>query len=151
MQIKREGETLTGRCGSPAWTAPELLSVDVGKDEGKRKREADERSDVYSLGMVMWEVATRSLPYAVDRPLVDVALAIVDGRRPPLPYEPASLSDETWMQGRGGRKEAIKKEFSSLIEACWRQDPDERPTAEWLLDQLDQLIDSDECRFSSVI
>src|SRR5262249_41509438 len=41
--------------GTPQWMAPELF-----EDEPQMT----EKSDVYSLGMVLWELASRQVPYA---------------------------------------------------------------------------------------
>jgi len=44
---------LNSYCGSPAWVAPEVL----------RGEQYDESADVYSYGIVLWEMLTRTLPY----------------------------------------------------------------------------------------
>ncbi|KAE9412412.1 hypothetical protein Angca_007991, partial [Angiostrongylus cantonensis] len=46
-RIKEENATMT-RCGTPAWTAPEII----------RGEKYSEKADVYSFGIVMWEVRT---------------------------------------------------------------------------------------------
>ncbi|KAI3913411.1 hypothetical protein MKW98_003890, partial [Papaver atlanticum] len=44
--------TLTGR-GTPQWMAPEVL----------RNDRSDEKSDIYSYGVVLWEIATQKIPW----------------------------------------------------------------------------------------
>ncbi|KAI3868561.1 hypothetical protein MKW92_021088, partial [Papaver armeniacum] len=44
--------TLTGK-GTPQWMAPEVL----------RNERSDEKSDVYSYGVVLWEIATQKIPW----------------------------------------------------------------------------------------
>src|SRR5690242_17117495 len=49
----REAAKLETRCGSPAWSAPEVM----------RGESYTELADVYSFGIVLWEVLTRRPPY----------------------------------------------------------------------------------------
>ncbi|KAI3927520.1 hypothetical protein MKW92_045552, partial [Papaver armeniacum] len=44
--------TLTGR-GTPQWMAPEVI----------RNDRSDEKSDIYSYGVVLWEIATQKIPW----------------------------------------------------------------------------------------
>src|SRR3989344_4790644 len=52
-RIKEENATMT-RCGTPAWTAPEVI----------RGEHCFESADVYSFALIMWEMLTRKQPYA---------------------------------------------------------------------------------------
>ncbi len=47
-RIKEENATMT-RCGTPCWTAPEIL----------RGEKYSESADVFSFGIIMWEVRPR--------------------------------------------------------------------------------------------
>lgn len=100
----------------------------------------DDRSDVYALGVVMWEVATRQLPFSAGRPLVDVALDITSGRRPPLPFLPPLADSHAAMYHCGNDENSLKREFVGLIEMCWHQEPERRPSLPRLLDQLEYLL-----------
>ena len=61
--------------GSPQWTAPEKL----------RGESVDEKVDVYSYGILMYEVMARKLPYA-DSPCAQIVLGVLTGEldRPKL-------------------------------------------------------------------
>ena len=45
---------------------------------------------------------------------------VVEGSRPPRPTETNLLSDKIW----------------KVIEMCWNQEPRDRPSAEWVIEQL---------------
>jgi tetratricopeptide (TPR) repeat protein len=61
--------TLTGQfLGSPAWCSPEQIEA--------RPSAIDVRSDVYSLGVILYHVLTGEFPYPVDQPLADLFDAI---------------------------------------------------------------------------
>src|SRR3989344_3156664 len=69
----KEDVTMT-RCSTPCWTAPEVI----------RGEKYDERADVFSFGVIMWEVLTRKQPYA-GRNFMSVSLDVLEGRRPQIP------------------------------------------------------------------
>ncbi|QDV89931.1 Serine/threonine-protein kinase PknB [Phycisphaerae bacterium RAS2] len=61
--------TLTGQfLGSPAWCSPEQIEA--------RPSAIDVRSDVYSLGVILYNLLTGEFPYPVDRPLAELFDAI---------------------------------------------------------------------------
>lgn len=75
-QVKSAGQTLDGSVmGTPNYMPPEQAS---GKLE-----ELDERSDIYSLGALLYEVLTGTKPYAEHKNPVDVVMAVCSV--PPLP------------------------------------------------------------------
>ncbi|XVE98732.1 hypothetical protein REPUB_Repub03eG0133600 [Reevesia pubescens] len=87
--------------GTLPWMAPELLS-------GKSNM-VSEKIDVYSFGIVMWEVLTGEEPYA-DMHCASIIGGIVNNSlRPKIP----SWCDPEW---------------KALMEKCWASDPAERPS-----------------------
>jgi len=69
----------TGLVGTPLYMAPEQLESQT----------ATEKSDIYALGVVIFQLVTGSLPYTAENPL---AAAIKCLREPPI--RPSSLSPE---------------------------------------------------------
>lgn len=70
--------TMRGEKGSPAYMAPELLRDPSGAA-------ADKATDVYSCGVLLWEVLTALSPYADDASvttLADVQRVVGGGGRP---------------------------------------------------------------------
>jgi serine/threonine protein kinase len=98
--------------GTPQWMAPELM-------QGK----ADRPADVFSFGIILYEMLTEKVPYA-ERPERGQALCklIADGYHPPL-------------QG--------VNELEKLILQCWSINPSDRPTFDqiyiWLSTSLIQF------------
>ncbi len=100
--------------GTPRYMAPELFS-DIS---------ATPRSDIYSLGMVLYELCTGALPRRRRRALAEVA-----GARPI--QGPSPLTE---------RVSGIDPEFAALIERCLQPEPSERfASAEALFAALERL------------
>ena len=129
--------TTCGSSGTMRWQAPELLDSEL-EDTGRPNTRA---TDVYAFGMVCYEVrqiykATAQLPlrlawqmFSGDFPFHDISdyvfmSALKRERRPSRPLHPLSaarrLDDGMW----------------HLIEACWGQNPIERPGADCIVQSL---------------
>jgi serine/threonine protein kinase len=51
-----------------------------------RGEKYSEKADVYSFGIIMWEVAARKQPFAGSN-FMAVALEVLEGRRPKIPAD----------------------------------------------------------------
>ncbi|KAJ0800347.1 putative protein kinase TKL-Pl-6 family [Helianthus annuus] len=100
-KVKQRTLVSGGVRGTLPWMAPELLS-------GKSHM-VSEKIDVYSFGIVMWELLTGDEPYG-DMHCASVIGGIVNNSlRPTIP---------TWCD----------PEWKALMESCWSADPSERPS-----------------------
>ncbi|CAN1329685.1 Probable serine/threonine-protein kinase SIS8 [Linum perenne] len=100
-KVKQQTLVSGGVRGTLPWMAPELLS-------GKNHM-VTEKIDVYSFGIVMWELLTGEEPYA-DMHCASIIGGIVNNTlRPKIP---------TWCD----------PEWKSLMESCWASEPSERPS-----------------------
>eukprot|EP01091_Cochliopodium_minus_P019225 TRINITY_DN8022_c0_g1_i1.p1 TRINITY_DN8022_c0_g1~~TRINITY_DN8022_c0_g1_i1.p1 ORF type:complete len:526 (+),score=76.20 TRINITY_DN8022_c0_g1_i1:90-1580(+) len=98
--------TLTA-CGTPAWSAPELL----------QNEKYNESVDVYSFGIVMWEMMTRKIPYqGLDAYQIVFAVSRQQ-LRPPIP-----------------KQIEFPIQYITLMKQCWSDDPSNRPSFTSLLE-----------------
>ncbi|CAN6469022.1 unnamed protein product [Victoria cruziana] len=101
--------TMTGK-GTPQWMAPETL----------RNEPSDEKSDVYSYGVILWELVTEKIPWDnLNSIQVIGAVGFMDQR-----LELPNNLDPQW---------------ASIIESCWHSNPQCRPTFQELLEKLKEL------------
>src|ERR1041384_3590845 len=65
-------------------------------------------SDIYSLGMIMWELTTGCKPFANVEHNTELIYKIIDGKRPEITNDTPEC-------------------FAALMEKCWDSDPLKRP------------------------
>ncbi|CAI9102465.1 OLC1v1000744C1 [Oldenlandia corymbosa var. corymbosa] len=85
--------------GTPEWMAPEVL----------RNEPSNEKCDVYSFGIILWELATLRLPWSGMNPMQVVGAVGFQNRRPEIPKEVDPL-------------------VARIIWECWQTDPNLRPS-----------------------
>ncbi|KAL8153670.1 hypothetical protein V2J09_011430 [Rumex salicifolius] len=101
--------TKTGK-GTPQWMAPEVL----------RNERSDEKSDIYSFGVILWELATDKIPWEHLNSMQVIGAVGFMNQRLDIPSD----VDPKWV---------------SIIEKCWHSDPQRRPTFHELLEKLKDL------------
>lgn len=105
---QNEGVDMSMR-GTLSWMAPELLN--------KKRSLVTEKVDIYSFGVVMWELLTGERPYAKMQPK-DIIVGVADGT---LGLEIPSWCEPGWR---------------SLMERCWSAEPDSRPSFSDIVKEL---------------
>ncbi|TEB31936.1 kinase-like protein [Coprinellus micaceus] len=114
--------------GAPRWHAPELSDP---RDRVEIK--ITTMSDVYSFGNVCYEIMTGKLPLYETKNNTRVQLRVLRGDRPSKP----ALQDPAF------RRYGLTEGVWNFIQACWLQEPEQRPTAKELCEHpvLSSLAD----------
>lgn len=97
---------MTSNLGTTAWCAPELLTA-------ASTTRYSVKVDVYSFGMVMWELWEKRRPYDEFHSRFDITDAIRSGKRP-------VISDN------------CPPAWKSLVQRCWQAEPARRPTFKYI-------------------
>ncbi|OAY83943.1 Serine/threonine-protein kinase EDR1 [Ananas comosus] len=97
------------RC-EPEWMAPEVL----------RNEPSNEKCDVYSFGIILWELATLRMPWSGLNPMQVVGAVGFQNRRLEIPAE-------------------VDPMVAQIIHDCWESDQNKRPSFAQLMSALKQL------------
>uniref|UniRef100_A0A914BWM5 Mitogen-activated protein kinase kinase kinase n=1 Tax=Acrobeloides nanus TaxID=290746 RepID=A0A914BWM5_9BILA len=103
--------TMTNNRGTAAWMAPEVF----------RGKKYDQKCDIFSFGILMWEMLARRQPITdPDSHAYTILWQVSEGRRPPVIKDcPSALMD--------------------LIQLCWDDNPNKRPTIDEVVDIIDVI------------
>ncbi|XP_074579918.1 RAF-like serine/threonine-protein kinase 24 [Curcuma longa] len=105
--------------GTLPWMAPELLYISSNK--------VSEKIDVYSFGIVMWEILTGKEPYE-DMHYGEVIGGLLHNTlRPTVP-------------------DSCDKDWRVLMEQCWAVDPEQRPTFTQIASHLKSMYKGHQSR-----
>eukprot|EP01116_Phalansterium_solitarium_P016135 TRINITY_DN367_c0_g1_i3.p1 TRINITY_DN367_c0_g1~~TRINITY_DN367_c0_g1_i3.p1 ORF type:complete len:727 (+),score=208.86 TRINITY_DN367_c0_g1_i3:721-2901(+) len=96
------------------WTSPEIL---------ENPNQSTKAGDVWSFGVVLWEVFQRELPYQNMPENSQVIVAVSKGYRLPLPT-----------------KVSHPDEIDEIITCCFSTDPADRPTMEHIYFKIEKLF-----------
>jgi serine/threonine protein kinase len=101
-------KTIHERSQAFQWQAPEFF---------KRGEDYTAKSDIYSYGVILWELVTGQRPYAQmkEKELIDF---ILKGNRETIP-------------------DTAPKEYKDIIQGCWHTDPNKRLELATIIHQLE--------------
>ena len=110
--------------GTPAWSSPEQMN---GNHQG-------EPSDMWSFGVIVWEVTTRQVPWA-GKPAMEILMGMVQGQRLPMPDPPTPSSPLF----KDKVHTATRCELAKLAAKCWHEGTGKRPSFASILRTLRTL------------
>ncbi|RHZ67569.1 hypothetical protein Glove_300g22 [Diversispora epigaea] len=101
----------SGKYGVLPYIAPEILN----------RNKYTRASDIYSVGIIMWVIATGNIPFSNRAYDLELTLEILDGLRPKI-------------------KKGTPQCYVELMEKCWHKDPYERPGTKLIIGTLRKWI-----------
>ncbi|MED6194576.1 hypothetical protein PIB30_029846 [Stylosanthes scabra] len=107
--LNQEG-VMTAETGTYRWMAPEVIN----------HQPYDQKADVFSFSIVLWELVTAKVPYDTMTPL-QAALGVRQGLRPELP--------------KHGHPKLLY-----LMQRCWEADPSNRPSFQEITVELENIL-----------
>ena len=93
------------------WQAPEVI----------KRSETDHRADIFSFGIILWELISRSIPFSEFTWMTEIADKICQGTRPTL--SPSFTSK-------------VPPAYITLMKQCWSEFRTSRPSSSVILEQL---------------
>lgn len=82
------------------------------------KQESSTKADVYSFGVIMFEVFFKTVLYseeAANNSIIGLSSSVINGKRPILPQG----TDDVTLN---------EKQYLDLMQECWNGNPEERPS-----------------------
>ena len=98
---------MTAETGTYRWMAPEVIE----------HKPYDHKADVFSFGIMMWELLTGKLPYESLTPVQAAIGVLKTGLRPTIPRN-------------------THPKLAALLEKCWQKHPILRPDFSEILETL---------------
>ncbi|XP_061341997.1 serine/threonine-protein kinase STY46-like [Gastrolobium bilobum] len=105
-----QGGVMTAETGTYRWMAPEVIN----------HQPYDQKADIFSFSIVLWELVTAKVPYDTMTPL-QAALGVRQGLRPELP--------------KHGHPKLL-----DLMQRCWEAIPSSRPSFNEITVELENLL-----------
>ncbi|CAB4442759.1 unnamed protein product [Rhizophagus irregularis] len=94
--------------------------MDFGISKNQNNQTSTAYVDVYSFGVLMWEISSGYPPFKDNDNKVALAVSISNGAR------------EVTILG-------TPKEYEKLYKNCWNQEPEQRPTINEILDEFERM------------
>eukprot|EP01156_Anaeramoeba_ignava_P021462 Anaeramoba_ignava/c19096_g2_i1.p1 GENE.c19096_g2_i1~~c19096_g2_i1.p1 ORF type:complete len:328 (+),score=98.32 c19096_g2_i1:218-1201(+) len=106
--IDKSRTHLNSMVGTFNWMAPEIMYGDNYSFP----------ADIYSLGIILWEIQTRKVPFEGLSAAILTKRVAIENKRLDLPQNGI---------------------FNSVIQQCWRIDPKKRPTIDQVLKMIEDI------------
>ncbi|KAG8057928.1 hypothetical protein GUJ93_ZPchr0002g23281 [Zizania palustris] len=109
-RVQDQSGVMTAETGTYRWMAPEVIE----------HKPYDHKADVFSFGIVLWELLTGKIPYEYLTPLQAAIGVVQKGLRPTIPKD-------------------THPKLAELLQKCWHGNPAERPDFSQILEILQRL------------
>ncbi|XP_026405312.1 serine/threonine-protein kinase STY8-like [Papaver somniferum] len=109
-RFQSQGGEMTAETGTYRWMAPEVIN----------HQPYDQKADVFSFAIVLWELTTAKVPYDTMTPL-QAALGVRQGLRPSIP-------------------ENANPRLLDLMQRCWEGVPSSRPSFSEIISELEGIL-----------
>jgi len=113
VSISALGTTpLARKVDCPFWLAPEIME----------NKSFTEKADVYSVGVIFWELLTKQQIFSEVKFLSLIEKLVLEGKRPDIPGD-------------------CIPSYQHLIEQCWAQKPEDRPSFSQVVLMIQKIIE----------
>ncbi|KAG6776175.1 hypothetical protein POTOM_019681 [Populus tomentosa] len=120
-RFQNQGGVMTAETGTYRWMAPEVIN----------HQPYDQKADIFSFAIVLWELVTAKIPYDSMTPL-QAALGVRQGLRPDLPH-------------------SAHPKLLDLMQRCWETVPDRRPSFSEITVELQTLLQESQVGFFTLL
>jgi serine/threonine protein kinase len=83
------------------------------------KQESSTKADVYSFGVIMYEMFFEEMPYGSHssmESMIGLSTRVMNGERPVIPNQTFENVSST------------EQQYLTLMQECWSEQPDDRPS-----------------------
>eukprot|EP00939_MAST-03C_sp_MAST-3C-sp1_P002814 g2814.t1 len=127
--------------GTPIYQAPEQIAAGKSLLRRRSGTSYDKSVDVYAFALVLWEIWTKQVPFSSMKTMSGVEKFVSMGGRPKMRCGMFGMKSAT-------PKGAVlwPKTLSALVQRCWHQNPDARPTFETIREEWNESFSIDKLR-----
>ncbi|EXX57408.1 uncharacterized protein OCT59_024001 [Rhizophagus irregularis] len=114
-----------------AYVDPQIFNRNSDSNDSMKVYSLNKKSDVYSIGILLWEISSGKPPFCKESYDIGLAMEILQGLR----EKPITNTPDDYMK---------------LYTDCWNNDPDDRPIINQVIATLDAIILKENIQVSSI-